>query len=189
MSSRMGADKVFLDIDGETFLERIFRNAVFVFDKIIISTNTEEHKTRIESLGLDTQVVVDKYQGCGPMGGILSVFEECELDKFAVIPVDVPFADMKVLSAMYEIASSEKEAFFLETEKGIEPLIGVYTRSCAEAFRDAIAEGDYKIRKVLQDVQIVSSDELKKRPELAVTDFEKSFKNINSKEDYLRLYD
>ena len=93
-STRMGQDKVFLGIGEESFLERIFRNAVFVFDKIFISTDSEKHKEQIEKLSCGgdprMQIILDKFHDCGPMGGLLSVMAETEMEKFAVVPVDVP---------------------------------------------------------------------------------------------------
>ena len=96
-STRMGQDKVFLGIGEESFLERIFRNAVFVFDKIIISTDSEEHAGLIGNLDLkDVAIVTDHYRDCGPMGGLLSVMDEITEDRFAVIPVDVPLSGQAV---------------------------------------------------------------------------------------------
>ena len=76
-----------------------------------------------------------------------------------------------------------RQALFLETGSGIEPLIGVYGRQSEEPLRQAIENHDYKIRKVLTDVETVSLQEL------GLTELDKCFKNINSKEDYKRLYD
>ena len=75
-STRMGRDKLFLRIGEESFLERIFNNAVFVFDKIIFSTDTEEHGKEILSVIPDAAVIVDRYKDCGPIGGLLTVMEE-----------------------------------------------------------------------------------------------------------------
>ena len=186
-STRMGQDKVFLGIGEESFLERIFRNAVFVFDKIFISTDSEEHKEQIEKLGCGSdprmQIVLDKFHECGPMGGLLSVMAETEMEKFAVIPVDVPLAEMKVLDVMYDMMPSGRQALFLKTSGGIEPLIGVYARESEAAFREAMDRGDYKIRRVLTDTSVVSLEDLH------MTEYDKCFKNINSKEDYIELYD
>ena len=186
-STRMGQDKVFLGIGEESFLERIFRNAVFVFDKIIISTDSEEHKAQIESLPLGgdprMQIVLDKYTDCGPMGGLLSVLAETDMEKFGVIPVDVPLAEMKVLDVMYDMMPAGRQAMFLETSGGIEPLIGIYARESEAAFKDAAERGDYKIRRVLTDTVTASLEELD------LGEFDKCFKNINNKEDYIKLYD
>ena len=183
----MGQDKVFLGIGEESFLERIFRNAVFVFDKIYVSTDSEKHKEQIGLLpfGNDPrmQIVLDKFPDCGPMGGLLSVLEETDMERFAVIPVDVPLAEMRVLDVMYDMMPSGRQAMFLETSGGIEPLIGIFARESEAAFRDAAERGDYKIRRVLTDTMTVSLEEL------GLGEFDKCFKNINSKEDYIKLYD
>ena len=129
-SSRMGRDKVLLKIDGKAFIEHLYEKAAASFDRIIISTDTGEHAQTIKSLPAFVtaagsfrapEFVTDIYAEKGPMGGIVSVFEATDADKFAIISVDVPHADMQVLAYLFD--HCEKSACFLRFEGRKENLL------------------------------------------------------------------
>ncbi|MGI6072360.1 MAG: molybdenum cofactor guanylyltransferase [Lachnospiraceae bacterium] len=182
-SSRMGMDKVLLKDNGVTFVERIFANALIYFERIIISTDSREHALVIRKLpfmtGRNVEIVTDNYEAIGPMGGIISVFEETDVERFAIIPVDVPGADMRVLTRLYDYCT--KKACFLKLQGGKpEPLIGAYNRSALPDLKGAMEAGLLKIRMALPfaDTDIIGEGKL--------ADFENlscSFRNINTPEE------
>ncbi|MBE6017427.1 MAG: molybdenum cofactor guanylyltransferase [Lachnospiraceae bacterium] len=189
-SSRMGQDKVLLETHGRTFIEHIFLNALEFFERIIISTDSPDHADIIKRLpafaGREPETVADIYKEAGPIGGLRSVFETCDVSRFAIIPVDVPFADMRVLEALYD-RCSKKAAFLKIKEKMPEPLIAAYDRSSYEKIRAAQEAGLNKIRRVFaeEDLDIVTDGGLKAQiPFLKDLDFEKAFRNCNTPEEY-----
>ena len=189
-SSRMGQDKVLLEIAGRTFIERIFLNALKVFERIIISTDNEDHALKIKSLkafaGRDAEIVTDLYASAGPLGGLGSVFESTDVNRFSIISVDVPMADMRVLEALYDRCG--KKAVYLKIGEGRpEPLIAAYDRAAAGDIKAALDEGLNKMRMVFaaEDTDVVTDAELKEQiPELKELDFEQAFRNCNTPEEY-----
>lgn len=190
----MGRDKVFLELRGKTFLECIFVNACRVFDNIIISTDTEEHKNKISTLPEikkakeRLEIITDTHERCGPIGGICTVFEMTDMEKFAIIPTDVPFADMRVLEFFYENCK-DRPLIYKRDNGDLEPLIGAYCRKSYETFKTAMDEGNFKIHKVLLGMNcdmMTQAQMIKAKPKLADVDFARAFVNINRPEDYGR---
>ena len=143
-SIRMGKDKAFLHISDETFIERLYISGRKSFDRVLISTDTKEHAALIVSvLPLEEQskieIITDRYPDRGPLGALCTIFEETDLDRFAVVPVDVPNASMDFLLALYKMldepanalaASKVKPIIIAESDhEKFEPLVGVYDRS------------------------------------------------------------
>ena len=94
-STRMGKDKIFLHIHynkKETFLEHLYYNAAAVFEKVIISAGSKDRVLTIRKLCHRRKLFRICIRKKGPMGGIVSVYEQTGCEKFAVIPVDVPAA-------------------------------------------------------------------------------------------------
>ena len=197
-SSRMGRDKVLLKLNGMTFIERIFTNALICFDRIIISTDSDEHKDTIMKLaafapenipaGKCVCFVTDSYDAVGPLGGILSVFEKSDVERFSIVSVDVPFASMEVLEALYD--RCEKKAVFLKIgEKKPEPLIAAYDRSALPDIKRAVEKGLLKIRAALpkEDIDIISSEYIESLPETKGMDCAWSFRNFNTPEEFSEI--
>ena len=194
MSQRMGQDKVFLEFEGESFLERVYKNAKVSFDEIFISTDTKEHKEAIKKLpalkGIkDENIILDRHERCGPIGGICSVFESTEISKFAIIPTDVPNADMEVLLTLFEICK-EKPCIYKRDDGELEKLVGAYPRQCYKAFKERLEIKRFSIMKALESsgYEAYSKPELINiNPSLLNSDLEFAFRNINRPEDYKNL--
>ncbi len=135
--------------------------------------------------------VTDLYSEAGPIGGILSVFEQTDAEWFSVIPVDVPRADMRVLCALFD--RLRHSACFLRMEgKKPEPLIAAYDRKAYLSMKQAFEKGYFKMRLALdeKDIDIYDENDLKRdHPELADADLRKVFRNYNTQEELERLYD
>ena len=102
-SRRMGRDKTFLPWKNTTFLEHLICRARESFDRILVAAGTREHAEEVRRrLGTKhrVEIIEDLYDSIGPMGGLLSVFEQTRVESFAAVAVDIPEADMKVMEAL-----------------------------------------------------------------------------------------
>lgn len=192
-SIRMGKDKAFLHISDETFIERLYVSGRKLFDRVLISTDTKEHAALIVSVlppeeQSKIEIITDRYPDRGPLGALCTIFEETDLDIFAVVPVDVPNASMDFLLEQYEkledaaagkektkakpiiIAESESEKY--------EPLIGVYSREAYSVLKDALNRNDNKVIRVIAGCY----EAVKLNGEL-----KNAFRNVNTKTDYKEL--
>ena len=194
-STRMGKDKLFLRLDdGETFLTHLCRSASEVFDRVVISAGSAGHCDEIRKLlaGSESfselELIPDRYENCGPMGGIVSVYEETGLSRFAVVPVDVPYADMQLLSFFYEHCGTEA-CVLKDEDKGLEPLLGAYGEETLQRMKSLLAEDNFRIRAAfLEEVQCYTVKELQELfPDKDENTLKPAFRNINTEQEYRDL--
>ena len=181
----MGKDKIFLHLhDNETFLEHLYHNASSFFERIIISAGNTGHAAKIRLLLPGAEVVPDQYAEKGPMGGLVSVYEQTGTSTFAVVPVDVPFADMDVLSFFYEHCTDA--ACVLTDGEHAEPLIGAYGRQMLETLKRRLEREDYRMYAALsEDVEYYSFTELQEKiTGKTEEELKAAFCNINTESDY-----
>ena len=182
----MGKDKVFLLISNETFVERLVCGGQKFFDRILISTDTEEHAAKIgqtlkEKLGdgaANIKILTDQYPDTGPIGALCTIFEETDLDRFAIIPVDVPNADMDFLRKLYDGQSTQPIVIARKGNGKYEPLTGIYSREAYPILKEAMQREDFKVIRVITGhFEEVPLDEKQ----------QKAFRNINTENDYKEL--
>ncbi len=156
----MGKDKVFLHISDETFIERLVRCGKKYFDRIIISTDTEAHATEIKNIlsrkdgAAEPWIVTDLYPEKGPLGAMVSVFEQTDVEDFAIIPVDVPNAALDLLVRLYEGDFEHLEMkpvrFFCDPKGKLDPLAGIYSREVAPMMKESLEKGVNKIIRAIE---------------------------------------
>lgn len=155
----MGKDKVFLHICDETFIERLVYCGKKYFDRIIIATDTEAHATEIKNVlhmesSRELSIVTDLYPEKGPLGAMVSVFEQTDVEDFAVIPVDDPNADLGLLADLYagKFDNPDKKPVLIFCNKSgkLEPLTGVYSRNVYRGMKESLDQGMNKILRAIE---------------------------------------
>ena len=184
----MGKDKIFLHIyDGVTFIEYLYQKACECFDRVIISSGQEEHGEKIRALLPEAEVVPDLFKEKGPMGGLVSVFRKTGAERFAVLPADVPLANMEVLFFLLE--QCKEEACMIREDGFKEPLIAAYGKEVLSRMEQCLAKDELKLMKAIGDkVVFYSYEEIKEAvPSLKEEDLKAAFANINTEQDYRDL--
>ena len=205
-SSRMGQDKIFLPYKESSFLGYLLQKAYAHFDRVIISAGSCDHAEKIR-LHLhrcreDTrdplpQILPDIYESLGPAGGLLSVFEQTALPSFAVTAADMPEADMEVLGFLLDLLHAREAdllppaAVMLRIDpKHPEPCAAAYSRRSYALLKQSAEQGIRSPFRALGPSHILfaEAEELKKSSSaFAKLDFERSFRNINTADDYRSL--
>ena len=128
-SSRMGADKAFLKIENENFLERAIATISAVCKnrvKIVLGQNQTD---LVEKLPSNVSYIFDIVENRGALGGIYTALKNCEA-KFAVIlAVDLPLVTPEAIEKLAEIALSSNK--FIATvprqlDGRLQPLSAIY---------------------------------------------------------------
>jgi molybdopterin-guanine dinucleotide biosynthesis protein A len=149
-STRMGADKAFLEFDGRTLLERALTLMATVCDRVwIVGDPAKFANYEAES------VIADIFPGCGPLAGIHTalVHSSCELN--LMLAVDMPFVTAELL--LFLFAAAENNAGLVTVPRvsdGLQPLCAVYRRDFAGVAERALRAGKYKIDAAFSDVSI-----------------------------------
>ena len=118
----------------------------------------------------------------GPMGGILSCFEQTRCDLLFFVSCDMPLFHRRMAARLLELWTPGTDALVWRTRSGrLQPLCGLYARSCLPALRECVERRDYRLMHFLGKIsctQVETSAE-------QIPDF--WFCNVNSKEAYEAL--
>ena len=170
----MGADKAFLEFQGETLVER----ALALMGRVCPSVAIVGDPARFSSYG---SVVEDVYSGCGPLGGIHAALVGSSAELNLMLAVDMPFVSEDLLRFLFATAEEGEAVVTVpRTAKGLQPLCAVYRRHFANAAELALRAGKYKIDAAFSALSIrVIEDH-----QLSSAGFsERSFFNVNTPED------
>jgi molybdenum cofactor guanylyltransferase len=139
-SSRMGADKFALKINGETFLERAVNTLKPICASVKIVVNQHQN---IET---SQPIIRDIYTERGALGGIHAALKNCET-KFAIIlAVDLPYATTKAIKRLADFTLSSKNCLAIvpqQTDGRPQPLCAVYlTDDCLPPLKKLLRENN-----------------------------------------------
>lgn len=184
-SSRMGADKVFLDFGGQTLLDRALAVTRTVCGNVTIVGDPA--KFAACDAGKYGPVVADLFPGCGPLGGIHAALKQSPAEFNLMLAVDMPFVSHELLEFLFAAAEDGNNHALItvpRTAKGFQPLCAIYRREFSAVAQMALREGKYKIDSAFSKVPVRVIEE----GELAAAGFsERSFFNLNTPEDRQRL--
>ena len=173
-SSRMGADKAFLEFRGQTLLER----ALAVVGRVCPRVAIVGDPARFSNYG---SVIADVYSGCGPLAGIHAALAHSVAELNLMLAVDMPFVSPDLLSYLFSIAEeSGAVATVPRTGKGLQPLCAVYRLEFVNVADLALRAGKYKIDAAFSglSLRIIGEDELAK-----ARFSDRNFFNVNTPED------
>ena len=174
-STRMGADKAFVMLDGQTLLARALELARSVTRDVRIVGDPAKFSSF-------ASVLEDVFPDCGPLGGIHAALRASSTDLNLILAVDTPFVSPALLRYLITRAKNSPAATvtLVRTNEGSQPLCAVYRRAFADAAEEALHAGRYKIDPLFTPThtQVIAEDELK------AAGFSLSvFRNLNTQEE------
>ena len=173
-STRMGADKAFLALDGRTLLARALDLARSVTPDVRIVGNAA-------TFAVFAPVVEDVFPECGPLGGIHTALRASRAELNLILAVDTPFVPPALLPFLITRArSSAATVTVARAGGGWQPLCAVYRREFADVAENALREGRCKIDALFEQVraEVIGEDELE------AAGFSASvFRNLNTREE------
>ena len=174
-STRMGADKVFLKVDGQTLLDRALVLASSVCGYVRIVGDPAKFST------LETKAIGDIFPGCGPLAGIHAALAHSPCELNLMLAVDMPLVSASLLSFLF--AAADRGAALVTVPRineQLQPLCAVYRREFAAKAEAALQAGSYKIDAAFSGVSIRVIEEA----ELVAAGFSaRSFFNMNTPQD------
>lgn len=179
-SSRMGADKFALEINGKTFLTRAVNALKPVCEKVKIVLN------KTQTLETDVEIVRDIYENRGALGGVHAAFKNCQTKFAVVLAVDLPLINSNFIESLCkEISNTNSFAAIVpqQFDGRLQPLCAVYRiENCLP-----------QIEKILSENKSVSMREFLKIIDTKITEAElfsentNLFLNINNTLEFKRL--
>jgi molybdopterin-guanine dinucleotide biosynthesis protein A len=178
-SSRMGADKAFLDFGGHTLLDRALSVMSAVCDRVAIVGDPAKFAKRETTKSI--RVVADIFSGCGPLAGIHAALVHSSAELNLMLAVDMPFVARELLAFLFAAAENTGATITVaRTDKGLQPLCAVYRRDFSTVAEQALRAGKYKIDAAFASVavRVIEKEEL-----LAGGFSEQSFFNVNTPQE------
>ena len=173
-STRMGKDKAFVMLDGQTLLDRMLNVARSVAAGVLIVGDRAKFSPF-------APVVEDAFPGCGPLAGIHAALRSSQTDLNLILAVDVPFLSSAFLEFL--IARSRESTAIVTVVrigKGWQPLSAVYRRDFADAAEEALRAGRYKIDTLFKSSQV----DVIQEEDMRTAGFSNNmFRNLNNPEE------
>jgi len=180
MSTRFnGRDKAMIEVNGKRILDHIHAVYSEVFSEIILVTNTPQ-----AYLDWNLLMVSDLFQVRSSLTGIHAGLFYTSRPYAFVSACDAPFLKQELVHLLISQARPGADVVMPETDKGLEPLCAVYSKSCLNSIAAHILQEKLKIQQVFHKSRInrISEARLRKAdPDLV------SFININTPEDLMRV--
>jgi molybdopterin-guanine dinucleotide biosynthesis protein A len=143
-SSRMGRDKALLDLDGRPFIEHIANTLRAVFEHVIIVSG---HKSEYEFLMMP--IYQDLYKDCGPLAGIYTALVKANNAATFIASCDIPFLSTSFIHYVIE-RDRHNDVTVVLGGNSLEPLCGLYKKSCIPIIKKQLQEGEYAVRACLK---------------------------------------
>jgi molybdopterin-guanine dinucleotide biosynthesis protein A len=173
-SSRLGTDKSFINVNGQSLIERIVAKLTRLSDDVIIVTNSPDEYDHLEA-----RLVGDIYPGKGALGGIYSGLRAAANAYSLVVACDMPFLDLNLLRYMI-ILAREHDVVIPRIGGLPEPLHAIYSKNCQEPIDRLLARGGLKIIDFFSEVRVRYVEE----GEVDIFDPQHlSFFNVNTPDD------
>lgn len=171
-SRRMGNDKARLQLEGESFLQRIAGELSCYEERLLSVDQPERYKE------LDWRHVADQIPGCGPIGGLSAALGSSCADVLLVVTCDVPLYRAEFGAWLFAQLEEPWDAVVPVSEDGIHPLCAVYRKRCFPFFQKQMESGNYRIRGVLDQLNVRYVEAGEWRDVLC---------NVNTPEEYQKL--
>lgn len=182
-SKRFGRDKGLVKLKGKPLVMYLLEKVAKVVDEKVIVVSSEAQKNAFSPLFEHVaDVIVDKYDGRGPLVGALTGFETVQSEYSLLLPCDTPFLSGEIAALLLDCCKGRSAVIPRWPNGWIEPLQSAYnTKSAINTTKKTLEQGKMDVRSMisyLRGIQYISTMALKKLdPELL------TFFNINTLSD------
>ena len=154
-SMRMGRDKRFLPIGGESLLARTLRKGRAAgFHAIVLAAEGERGDLAALATEFGAALVTDEIPAQGPAAAIAAGLAAAETEWSLVLSADMPFYDFELVRALLPAAEGETQVVLPSLLGYRQPLAALYRRDAGTAFAAAIARGDRKLGIILRELVV-----------------------------------
>ena len=176
-SSRMGRDKAWLELDGQTMIERVIAAIKPVTTGVSIIANGPEY----ERLGLP--VYSDTHIGIGPLEAIRTALANASTPRVLLVGCDVPFVTTGLFAFLLSLKGDYQAIVPVGADERLEPMCAVYSTDALYSVTRLIESGGRKVSLLFEQIRTrrVIFDEIRHLPGA-----EWFFENVNTQEEYSR---
>lgn len=173
----MGQDKRFLELGGQTLLERSLAvfESLFAEILIVVAEPTPQLAT------LRHRVVTDLISGAAALGGVYTGLSHAAASRIFAGACDMPFLNSRVIEHLAAVDPTA-DVVMPRLATGLQPMHAIYSKRCLPVLERMAREQTLKLQDIIKaetlTVRIVPEEELRSLdPHLL------SFLNLNSPAD------
>ncbi len=152
-SKRMGSDKAFIKVGGETLIERVVTLFKEIFTEVIIVSNNI-----VAYEGLGVRVVSDVMDVKGSLVGIYSGLIHSNHPYSFVAGCDMPFLNKELIQYMISLEGNY-DILVPKVDGHYEPIHAVYSARCVKCIERSIKNNNLKIIDTFKQLKIKTVDE------------------------------
>ena len=156
-SSRMGKDKSLLPFGGfPTLVEFQLHRLKKLFENVYISWKSEKVDLGKEISILDTDPNI-----FAPTIGLLSIFQKLESEYVFIFSVDAPFFGEREIGKVMDTFQNhigEYEIYIPQHQKGLEPMIGIYSRKLYPKVANMVQNENHKLKHLISNSKVLKID-------------------------------
>ena len=180
-STRLGQDKVFVEIGGQPMIQRVVGRlqAVAAHFVLVAAEPVADPQARY---GVPALAVADRYPGKGSLGGLYSGLAAAPTEWAFVMAVDMPFVNPALVDYLAKLTDGYDLVLPIVAGRP-EPAHALYSKRCLEPIEHKILSDQLKMIGFHDQVRVrqVNERDLRRHdPEL------RSFLNINRPSDLER---
>lgn len=173
-SSRMGTDKAFIELEGQSLLVRALNLVTGITPNVQILGSEAK-------FGEFGKVVEDQFSNHGPLGGIHAALRSSCSELNLILAVDMPFVPIKFLRYLVGIARQHDAVVTVpKVSGGWQPLCAIYRPPFADLAQNALQKEHNKIDALFEKTTLQVLDEAQLSREGFSSDM---FRNLNTPED------
>ena len=176
-SRRMGEDKRYLVMGGETLLERGLGVLRSVFQEVLVVIAQDS-----PPVGVDARVVKDLVPECGSLGGLYTGLMQATTPYIFVVACDMPFLNQAVI-AQFTSRRATADIVMAKLAARLHPMHALYGKRCLPVLEQMIQVRQLKIQEVVLHaslrVQYVTETDLS-----SIDPSGRSFQNVNTPADF-----
>jgi molybdopterin-guanine dinucleotide biosynthesis protein A len=177
-SSRMGADKSKLVLDGQTFVERVATALSSVANTITV---VGKRHANVQS---KLPTVFDIYEKWGALGGLHAALSACQADWAVVVACDLPFVTGALLARLVSLRADIDAVVPVQRDGRPQPLCAIYrVGPCLKIAEELIESGEHRPIALVQSARtrLVAFEDL-----ADLDGANRFFDNMNTPDDYAR---
>ena len=175
-SRRMGEDKRYLVMGGETLLERGLGVLRSVFQEVLVVIAQDS-----PPIDVDARVVRDLVPECGSLGGLYTGLMQATVPCIFVVACDMPFLDQAVI-AQFTSRRATADVVMAKLAARLHPMHALYGKQCLPALEQMIQARQLKIQELVSHaslrVQYITEVDLS-----SIDPSGRSFQNVNTPAD------
>ena len=174
---RIGGDKATVELDGRPLISYpvgALRSAGL--DVVLALRSGQEMPAGLEGVSF----VHDEFNGAGPLGGLHALLKWMPSEWALVVSCDQPFVRVNLLHGLLAHLDCGVDAVVSRTRDRIQPMPGLYRKTCLPYVEQALATGEMRMRDLLDRLRLCELQ----AEEIGRLDLEHaSFINVNTPEE------